>query len=305
MQDPDLDCPGRYCGRYLGECTACPRGMRVNVTSKNCEDCKMDPETYEWLYLGFMVLVVIYFHMESLTRFLEKACGECDVRSTSKWICVTLLETMVAAFLTLILSDPHGQLQLYGCGVRSFLDWYSVFQNPSEKFVETIYCDSEVVYPLFSIVYKFLGFCLIMMILIKSWYKPTVFTTSSVYATLYFIPGIALLHGLLCGVIYYSFPYLCISGSLLLTAILMSEHLEDFTDIVDNIKKAEFMSQILMYWVLHGYGILSIVTYNHLSHWYLLLTPLPTVFYVVTLPFSIPIVQSMNEEIQEGGVRGI
>ena len=35
----------------------------------------MDPETYEWLYLGFMVLVVIYFHMESLTRFLEKACG--------------------------------------------------------------------------------------------------------------------------------------------------------------------------------------------------------------------------------------
>lgn len=65
------------------------------------------------------------------------------------------------------------------------------------------------------------------------------------------------------------------------------------------------MSQILMYWVLHGYGILSIVTYNHLSHWYLLLTPLPTVFYVVTLPFSIPIVQSMNEEIQEGGVRGI
>jgi hypothetical protein len=63
------------------------------------------------------------------------------------------------------------------------------------------------------------------------------------------------------------------------------------------------MSQIVMYWVLHGYGILSIVTYNDLSYWYLLLTPLPTVFYVVTLPFSIPIVQSMNEEIQDGGPR--
>ena len=41
-----------------------------------------------------------------------------------------------------------GTLQLHGCGVTSFLDWYSVFQNPSEKFVDTIYCDSEVVYPL-------------------------------------------------------------------------------------------------------------------------------------------------------------
>ena len=152
----------------------------------------------------------------------------------------------------------------------------------------------------------------------------------------------------------YSFPYLCISGSLLLTAILMSEHLDDtnvsqlnmdaynlwiyslikpwsmntvcwmdecllnrcpskyrpqysLQDIINNVKKAEFMSQILMYWVLHGYGILSVVTYQKLSYWYLFLTPLPTVFYVITLPFSIPIVQSMDEEIQDGhgGARGM
>ncbi|XP_063682568.1 JNK1/MAPK8-associated membrane protein-like [Bolinopsis microptera] len=128
---PEMKCPGRYCGLYEGVCTACPRGMRVDVATEICQPCLNDPVTYEWLYLGFMVLVVVYFHMESLTRFLEKACGECDVKSTTKWIGVALLETILAAFLTLILSDPHGKLNLYGCGVTSFLDWYSVFQNPT------------------------------------------------------------------------------------------------------------------------------------------------------------------------------
>lgn len=60
----------------------------------------------------------------------------------------------------------------------------------------------------------------------------------------------------------------------------------------------------MMYWVLHGYGILSIVTYNTLSYWYLFLTPLPTMFYIITLPFSIPIVQSMNEDNPDGGAAG-
>ena len=37
------------------------------------------PLTYEWLYLGFMVLTVIYFHMESLTRFLERVRTQLDI----------------------------------------------------------------------------------------------------------------------------------------------------------------------------------------------------------------------------------
>ena len=53
-----------------------------------------------------------------------------------------------------------------------------------------------------------------------------------------------------------------------------------------NCKKLEFLGQILMHWVLHGYGILAIVTFNDLSYFYILLTPLPTVFYIATLPFS-------------------
>jgi len=93
-----------------------------------------------------------------------------------------------------------------------------------------------------------------------------------------------------------------VTGSLILTAILMAEHLETYDDIKENVRKAEFMSQIGMYWLLHLYGIMSIVTYNDLSYWYLLLTPLPTVFYIVTLPFSLPIVLTMNDEIADGGV---
>lgn len=59
---PKNKCPGLYCGRTLFEngtwsnCTACPRGYRVNEFSE-CNLCETNPSTYDWLYLGFMALL--------------------------------------------------------------------------------------------------------------------------------------------------------------------------------------------------------------------------------------------------------
>lgn len=291
-----ISCPGRYCGLVLDEltnshqCDACPRGQRVNYTSQFCEPCDKEPSSYEWLYLGFMVLTVLYFHIETLIFLTlsksSEASGTNNIKGTVMWLCVAIGETLMAAAITLLISDPIGSPTLYGCGVKSFLDWYSVFQDPSERFIDTLYCHSEVIYPLYSIVFVFLGLCFVVMMSVRSWFHPTTFTTASLYSALYFLPGIALIHTTLCGVIYYSFPYLCVTGSLILTAILLAETIDNYQSILMNCKKLEFLGQILMHWVLHGYGILAIVTFNDLSYFYILLTPLPTVFYIATLPFS-------------------
>lgn len=60
-------CPGLYCGRVQmpdgnwGPCGACPRGFRKNATS-HCVPCDFEPMLYDWMYLGFMALLVLVLH---------------------------------------------------------------------------------------------------------------------------------------------------------------------------------------------------------------------------------------------------
>nr|CAD7573492.1 unnamed protein product [Timema californicum] len=60
-------CPGIYCGRHYladgnwSDCGACPRGYRTNSYSI-CVKCEDSPEFYDWLYLGFMVLLALVLH---------------------------------------------------------------------------------------------------------------------------------------------------------------------------------------------------------------------------------------------------
>lgn len=61
-------CPGWYCGRIVldngmnSDCGSCPRGFRRNDTTFLCDPCTDSPAFYDWLYLGFMVLLVLIFH---------------------------------------------------------------------------------------------------------------------------------------------------------------------------------------------------------------------------------------------------
>lgn len=59
-----MACPGWYCGRISLDqpCGSCPRGFRRNDTTYLCEPCTDSPAFYDWLYLGFMVLLVLIFH---------------------------------------------------------------------------------------------------------------------------------------------------------------------------------------------------------------------------------------------------
>ena len=61
-------CPGRYCGRTQldngswSACGACERGTRRNSSSA-CVECHDKPTFYDWLYLGFMALLPLTFHL--------------------------------------------------------------------------------------------------------------------------------------------------------------------------------------------------------------------------------------------------
>lgn len=60
-------CPGKYCGRVSYDngtwsgCGACPRGYRANDESI-CLLCMETLSLYDWLYLGFMTLLLLVLH---------------------------------------------------------------------------------------------------------------------------------------------------------------------------------------------------------------------------------------------------
>lgn len=78
-----MACPGWYCGRISLEgeltsnCGSCPRGFRRNDTTFICELCTDTPAFYDWLYLGFMVLLVLISHWFFIDMFSTRRMYLC------------------------------------------------------------------------------------------------------------------------------------------------------------------------------------------------------------------------------------
>jgi len=58
------------------------------------------------------------------------------------------LECVISAVCALVLIKPHGSLSVTSCPVTQLADWYTLIQNPSPDYINTIYCTQEAVYPL-------------------------------------------------------------------------------------------------------------------------------------------------------------
>lgn len=59
-----------------------------------------------------------------------------------------LLETSVAAVVTVLLVEPVGEFSIDSCKVRTLSDWYTLFLNPRPNYANTLHCTQEAVYPL-------------------------------------------------------------------------------------------------------------------------------------------------------------
>ncbi|XP_052273550.1 JNK1/MAPK8-associated membrane protein-like [Dreissena polymorpha] len=289
---PD-ECPGMYCGRMnigparYSDCGACPRGYQAE--NSVCGECTSSPDLYDWLYLGFMAITSILLH-----------CFFIDYTNVKKESLVVLhlsavVESVMAAILTLLLADPLGSLSLRSCPVARLQDWYSMLYNPSPNYTTTLHCTQEIVYPLYTIVMIYYAFSLVFMMCLRpfiSYQFVDCLGTKSIYAALYFLPILIVVQALLAGLLYYSFPYILIIVTLITSAVHLFRTVHSSVKdlIKENLTDARRLIILICHWVLHGYGIISLTELKNpeLHGPVLLLVFCPTVFYVTTTKFTNP-----------------
>lgn len=308
-------CPGMYCGHMLLDgkytnCTACPRGYHANSTSYKCEECLDVPTFYDWLYLGFMAMLCLILHLFFIDLTSKRRSFTRSVFATLISAC---LECSIAAVLTIIFAHPRWTFTVNSCHVERLSDWYTLFHNPklwysSTKhcsegsqcvttwYSETMHCTHEAVYPLYTIVFAYYAACLLLMLIIRpiviQCTGNTQYGSKAIYAGLYFIPVLMVIHATLCGLLYFSFPYLIIVVSLWSNASHFATQINQsvkllFLSCVTNKRN---IAIILGHWLLHAYAIIALTQLKKpaINASLLALVPLPAIFYIITAPFSDP-----------------
>ncbi|XP_034056957.1 JNK1/MAPK8-associated membrane protein isoform X2 [Gymnodraco acuticeps] len=294
-------CPGLYCGRMLingsveGECGVCPRGERTNLQNV-CERCTEAPELYDWLYLGFMAMLPLVLHW----FFIEWYSGK---KSALLQHITAMLECSVSAVVTLLVTEPVGQVRIHSCRVQMLSDWYTMLYNPSPDYVNTLHCTQEAVYPLYTIVLIYYAFCLVLMMLLRPLLVKKIACGlgksdrfKSIYAALYFFPILTVLQAVGGGLLYYAFPYIILVLSLVTLAVYMSaSEIQSFKNLIAKKKR---LVVLFSHWLLHAYGIISISRLDKLEQDLplLALVPCPALFYIATARFTEP-----SRILSEGG----
>jgi len=311
---PPPHCPGLYCGTTLladgnwSACGACARGFRRNYTSSmlsTCIQCLSEPTFYDWLYMGFMALLPLTLHWISIDMAVKRRryrpCEavvhdkQCFTRGVLILHFSALVETVAAAILTVLIVEPRWTFKIYSCHVQSISDWYTMLHNPSPGYDQMLHCTHEAVYPLYTIMLIYYAFCLCMLLLIRpilaSKFLP-VRGKTSIYAAMYFLPGLAVLHAVAGGLLYYSFPYITMILSVISSAAHFAFQLDQsmksliFTTVLD----IRNLVILVLHWALHAYGIIAITELRNVPfHAGLIaLAPLPAIFYVLTARFTDP-----------------
>ncbi|XP_064484367.1 JNK1/MAPK8-associated membrane protein-like [Ornithodoros turicata] len=292
-----VHCPGLYCGRIRfqngseSDCGACPRGFRSAV-GKICEICVDLPQFYDWLYLGFMALLILVSEWYIIDKTLKRRSFTTEVLVLHA---SALVENIMAIVSTLLVTPPVGELLVHTCRVRQLSDWYTLLHNPTPGYKHTLRCTQEAVYPLYSMVFIYYGFCLVSLLLLRPVLVFRVFTgqaKKSIFLTMYIIPAMALIHATMAGLLYYSFPYITI----ILSVISMATHFAFRLDqsmcalLVHTVKEARNLTILLGHWFLHAYGIVAITQLQEpVLHSALLgVVPFPALFYVLTSKFTDP-----------------
>ncbi|CAL4227871.1 unnamed protein product, partial [Meganyctiphanes norvegica] len=291
------NCPGRYCGRTklandsYSACGACERGKRRGSTSE-CVQCDDQPSFYDWLYLGFMALLPLTFHLACIDAAAKR-------RTFTKEV-VTLygsaiLEVAAAAIVTLLITEPVGSLEIRSCEVRSIADWYPLLHNPNPNYEGSLHCTQEAVYPLYSMVFVFYTLCLLVMLLIRPALTSKLLPgrgKSAIYSALYFLPALIVAHALCGGLVYYSFPYMVIILSVISNAAHFAFQLDQSVRGLVRGCIGDVRNLVILFghWCLHAYGIVAITQLKDpLLHGSLCsLVPLPAIFYILTSRFTDP-----------------
>ncbi|ERL84871.1 hypothetical protein D910_02294 [Dendroctonus ponderosae] len=215
-------------------------------------------------------------------------------RSFSKNVLVlhasAFFEVLISCLLAVLSLSPIGEFTIYSCHSKSLSDWYTLLHNPTPDYGDKVYCTQEAVYPLYTIVFLFYVLSLVSMLLVRPWlcrrYLPRQ-GKMAIYAAMYFIPILILIHAVIGGLVYYSFPYLLLVISVISCAAHFAVRMEQNIPalIRSTITQPRNIVIVLGHWCLHAYGIISLTQLDKpLMHGLLLLlVPLPALFYIFTV----------------------
>ncbi|KAL5009253.1 hypothetical protein ScPMuIL_014834 [Solemya velum] len=206
-----------------------------------------------------------------------------------------LVESVIAAVLTLLLTQPLGSLNVRSCPANQLSDWYTMLYNPSPNYTTTLHCTQEIVYPLYTIVMIYYAFSLVLLMLLRPFISCKFVGsrgTRAIYAALYFLPMLIVIQAVFGGLIYYSFPYIMIVASVITCAAhLASEDNQNFKALwKSNFTNVRSLTILIGHWFLHAYGIISMTELKDPAfHGGLIaLVPVPALFYIATVKFTDP-----------------
>jgi len=252
-------CPGRYCGRPYSngqitseQCQACPRGYKTDHWG--CLPCQDSLSPYDIMYIVFMVGSVLVFHLSAVSITKENLETKCILLASA------FGETLVSIVATVLLFEPRGRFLLYSCSVNRLSDWYPIFSNPP-----TYHCASEAAYPLFSLILMFYAFAVALTIIVRIAICHRYCAKDgdrTVYFSLYLFPVLMLVHVIMSGLIYYSYPYLILVGTIVVdVAYFLRYNKEIFTTWY-------IAAQLIVFYLASVFALMAIVVFFQTS-WFL------------------------------------
>ncbi|TNN08939.1 JNK1 MAPK8-associated membrane [Schistosoma japonicum] len=307
-------CTERFCGRIsnTSACTSCPWGSKVFTKLFNdeqqqqqfslCEICLSSLSLYNWLYIGFLIMLPILFLLMILPINNKKYNNNQSTLNINKksWIlflCCLLIHCLTSLF-TIYLYPPLGKLTLYHCPIYSIHDFYALLLAGSN-------CISEVNYPLTSlpiIYYIFSAFlCSLIYSLLFIRLFNDIIWLKYLYYVLYTYPILCMIIIIFSGILYYIFPYIllfyCLIDSLYRFPLIF-DYCYQYSDgiirpicnplmLINKIfyNPVEYFLYIIMNSLCIMYALLSL---SVVYYWCLLLSLLPITLYIITLPLTHP-----------------
>ena len=150
-----------------------------------------------------------------------------------------------------------GTWSIYACRIERLSDWYTYFHNPNPNYEKTLNCTQEAVYPFYTMIFVFYGFCGLIMLILRPFLASKLLPRrgrSSVFAALYFLPILALIQAVFGGLVYQSFPYVVVILSLVSSAFHFAFKLNQSAKalLIGCVKDSRSTVILMGHWVLHG-----------------------------------------------------
>ncbi|CAJ0961113.1 unnamed protein product, partial [Mesorhabditis belari] len=306
----DSRCPG-FCGRNPSDptngsvCQACPWGWRVpplthlhpstlsDPRASICEPCLSPLPAYDWLYLLFVAILPILINCFFVHYYSSKRMSLSRNEVLELGCCI--VEGVLAAVASLLVMPPRWSLNLYGCHKTLIEEWYPALHNP-QTFGRTLPCTYELVFPLYSLPFVYLLFCLMNLLICRSILYMTIRkrdrSRHAYYAALYAIPILALGLALMAGFLYYMFAFVLMLWSVAANAVHLSlEGNKSMRSMIDALATSgNHLTLLIVNMALLAFSIVTLAVERD-DGWSLLLVtmvPVPAAFFLLTSGLSHP-----------------